>query len=65
MGPEKKRLCVTNLRLYKRVSSVFDKREGWVDLVFLDSQKTFDTVPHKSLVKKLNLYAGITVSLFR
>ncbi|KAK8747748.1 hypothetical protein OTU49_016574, partial [Cherax quadricarinatus] len=46
--------CITNLlEFYDKVTEVRHEREGWVDCVFLDCRKAFDTVPHKRLVQKL------------
>lgn len=36
-----------------------EKKDGWVDCVFPESQKVFDIVSHRRLVKKLNFQAGI------
>ncbi|KAA3669890.1 uncharacterized protein DEA37_0002748, partial [Paragonimus westermani] len=53
--------CVTNLlEFYDMVTAVRQEREGWVDCIFLDCKKAFDTVPHKRLVQKLEDQAGIT-----
>ena len=40
------RSCVSNLLCYyDRVSDAMQKREGWVDSIYLDFSKAFDKVP--------------------
>lgn len=39
---------------FESVSSISDKRNGWVYYVFMDFQKAFDVVPHRMLVKMLD-----------
>lgn len=52
--------CITNLLdFYDRVSSVINKRDGWVECLLQDCQKAFDSVPHRRLVRKLDLLARI------
>ena len=46
--------CVTNLlRFYTQVIEGIENRDGWVDAVYLDIKKSFNTVPHKRLLWKL------------
>ena len=46
--------CVTNLSsFYTRVIEGIENKDGWVDAVYLDIKKAFDTVPHKRLLWKL------------
>ncbi|TOF82727.1 hypothetical protein CGJ15_26220, partial [Vibrio parahaemolyticus] len=53
--------CVTNLlEFYDKVTEVRQEREGWIDCIFLDCKKAFDTVPHKRLLQKLEDQAHIT-----
>ncbi|WP_340581658.1 reverse transcriptase domain-containing protein, partial [Klebsiella pneumoniae] len=53
--------CVTNLlEFYDKVTEVRQERDGWVDCIFLDCKKAFNTVPHKRLVQKLEDRACIT-----
>ncbi|WP_157982357.1 reverse transcriptase domain-containing protein, partial [Oceanicella sp. SM1341] len=53
--------CITNLlEFYDKITEVRQEREGWVDCIFLDCKKAFDTVPHKRLVQKLEHQAHIT-----
>ena len=44
--------CTNLLSFYARVIDVVDKRNGWVDAVYLDLKKAFDTVPHRELIWK-------------
>ena len=55
-GFRKERSCVTNLlSFYTRVIDEVQGRDGWVDTVFLDIKKAFDTVPHKRLLWKMDI----------
>ena len=48
------RSCLTNLVcFYSRVTDAVQERDGWVDTVYLDLKKAFDTVPHRRLMWKL------------
>ena len=51
--------CVTNLSFYTRVIEGIENRDGWVDAVYLDIKKAFDTVPHKRLLWKLKHIGGL------
>ena len=52
-GFRRKRSCTTNLiEFYNTVISDYDKRNS-VDLIYLDFEKAFDTVPHERLLTKL------------
>ena len=52
--------CVTNLlSFYTRVIDGVDKRDGWVDAIYLDIKKAFDTVPHNRLLWKLKYIGGL------
>ena len=44
------------------ISKSLDKKET-VDMAILDFTKTFDKVPHKRLIHKLNYYYGISGSI--
>lgn len=59
-GFRKGRSCVTNLlSFYTRVIDGVQERDGWVDAIYLDLRKAFDTVPHKSLIWKLENEGGL------
>ena len=59
-GFRKGRSCVSNLSsFYTRMSEILQKREGWVDSIYLDFKKAFDRVPHRRLLWKLQNYGGI------
>ena len=52
-GFRRKRSCMTNLlEFYDTVTSNYDKRNN-VDVIYLDFEKAFDTVPHERLLTKL------------
>ena len=52
--------CVTNLiSLYTQVTEGIEDRDVWVDAVYLDIKKAFDTVPHKRLLWKLKHIGGL------
>ena len=52
--------CVTNLlSYYDRVTETLQKRDGWVDSIYLDFKKAFDRVPHHRLLWKLYNHGGI------
>lgn len=44
---------------YDRISNVLKKRDRWVDIIFLDFQKAFDTTSHRRLMMKLNIEAVV------
>ena len=41
------------------------ERDGWVDAIYLDLKKAFDTVPHKSLMWKLENEGGLKGKILR
>ena len=47
------------LSFYTWVIEGIEDRDGWVDVVFLDIIKVFDTVPHKRLLWKLKHIGGL------
>ena len=56
--------CTTQLLEYiKDISQALDKGYG-VDVIYLDYQKAFDSVPHKRLLAKLHAY-GIRGKVYR
>ena len=58
------RSCVTNLlSFYSRVIDITQKRDGWVDCIYLDLKKTFDNVPHRRLLWKLEHIGGLKGTL--
>ena len=46
--------CVTQLKDVKWTDELDNKNN--IDIIYLDFQKTFDTVPHQRLLKKLKGY---------
>ena len=58
-GFRNKRSCLTNLLdFYNDVFNIYDESKA-VDIIYLDFQKAFDTVPHKRLLTKLQTH-GVT-----
>lgn len=54
------RSCTTNLLCYySRIVDIIQERDGWADCAFLDLRKAFDKVPHKKLLRKLEIIGGI------
>ncbi len=65
-GFRQERSCVTNLlSFYTRVIDEVQGRDGWVDTVFLDIKKAFDTVPHKRLLWKMEHIGGIRGNILK
>jgi len=55
-GFTKNRSCLTNLlESIEEWTEVIENGYG-LDILFLDYQKAFDTVPHHRLMEKLRLY---------
>ena len=60
------RSTVSNLlSFYDRVTDTIQKREGWVDCIYLDFSKAFDKVPHKRLIWKLQHIGGVDGTLLK
>ena len=52
--------CIMNLLIfYTQVIEGIEDRDGWVDVVYLDIKKAFDTVPQKRLLWKLKHIGGL------
>ena len=51
-----RKACVTNLLECADFVTDATARDRWVDVIYLDYAKAFDTVPHKRLLKKLEAY---------
>ena len=65
-GFRQERSCVTNLlSFYTRVIDEVQGRDGWVDTVFLDIKKAFDTVPHKRLLWKMEHIGGLRGTILK
>ena len=47
------------LSFYTQVIKRTEDRDGWVDVVYLDIKKEFDTVPHKRLLWRLKHIGGL------
>ena len=48
--------CLSNLfECFDKIDEILDEG-GNVDILYLDFQKAFDTVPHKRLIHKLRMY---------
>ena len=43
------------LKVVDKITEILDQG-GYVDMVYLDFAKSFDTVPHRRLIKKLEGY---------
>ncbi len=58
--------CTTNLiSYYDRVVDIVQERDGWVDCIYLDMKKAFDTVPHKRLLWKMKNIGGVEGKLLK
>ena len=55
-GFSKGKSCLTNLlETFEEITGNLDRGNG-VDIVFLDYQKAFESVPHRRLLSKLSSY---------
>ena len=45
------------------MTDILNDREGWVDTIYLDLRKAFDTVPHNRLMWKLEKLGGVSDKL--
>lgn len=52
-----KKISYTYTR-WGRVTTVFEKRDGWVDHMFLECQEAFITLPQRRLIRILNFQEG-------
>ena len=52
-GFRKNRSCLTNLLEFMEVVSNRQDEKEWVDVIYLDFKKAFDSVPHVRLLRKL------------
>ena len=59
-----RRSCTTNLLESADLLTKVIAEHGWMDVLYLDFAKAFDTVPHRRLVVKLEAY-GITGKILR
>ncbi len=51
-----KRSCVSNLLECMDIVSEILEEDGSADILYLDFQKAFDSVPHTRLLRKLEAY---------
>jgi ribonuclease P/MRP protein subunit RPP40 len=63
-GFVKKRSCLTNLLEFLEFVSSYVDQGFPVDVIYLDSQKAFDKVPHRRLMSKIN-YLRVSGSIFK
>ena len=59
-----RRSCTTNLLESADLLTKVMSERGWMDVLYLDFAKAFDTVPHRRLLVKLEAY-GIGGSILR
>ena len=65
-GFRKGRSCITNLlSFYTRIIDKLQERDGWVDAIYLDLRKAFDTVAHKSLIWKSEHRGGLKGTILK
>ncbi len=62
-----KKSCLSNLREAMECAYSYMDNENAADIIYLDFQKAFDTVPHDKLLQKMELYGidGITINAVR